>query len=133
MSGFSHHHTDEALFTYRALSVEQKLEWLEAARQMTADFLPSSRMRAWQRMRGDTAFTIPRDKMLALWPRFQAALDTGIEGVTGFAADLRREGFSGEQVHDLIEDFGDWIKVRTDWRPEDREVWQSALDRLSSD
>lgn len=130
MSGFGHHHSDEALARYRALSVDQRLEWLEAARHMTADFLPASRLRAWQKTRGDTAYTVPRTQMLALWARFQAALDAGLEGVTRFASELRVEGFAANQVLELIEDYGDWIKVRTGWRPGDHAVWQAALEQL---
>ena len=130
MSGFSHHHTDEALLAYRALPVDQKLGWLEAARRMTADFLPSSRLRDWQRMRGDAAFTVPRERMLELWPRFLAALDGGVDGIERFAFDVQTEGLTLRQTCDLVEDFGDWIKVRTGWSQQDHQLWQAALEAL---
>ncbi len=49
--GFAHHHTDEALRAYAALSAEQKLRWLNDAWHLTADFLPADRREAWQKMR----------------------------------------------------------------------------------
>lgn len=49
--GFAHHHTDEALRAYAALSAEQKLRWLHDAWQLTTDFLPADRKEAWQKMR----------------------------------------------------------------------------------
>lgn len=49
--GFSHHHTDEQLRAYRALSPEQKLRWLHDAWQLTADFLPAEKRERWMRMR----------------------------------------------------------------------------------
>jgi hypothetical protein len=49
--GFSHHHTDEELRAYLALTAEQKLRWLHDAWRFTADFLPAERREVWQRMR----------------------------------------------------------------------------------
>lgn len=49
--GFAHHHTDEQLREYRKLSPEQKLEWLQAAWQMTVDFLPKAKRERWLKMR----------------------------------------------------------------------------------
>lgn len=49
--GFAHHHSDEELRTYRALTAEQKLRWLHDAWRMTMDFLPKKRVAAWQKMR----------------------------------------------------------------------------------
>ena len=49
--GFSHHHTDEELRAYAALTPEQKLRWLHDAWRLTADFLPADRLEAWRRMR----------------------------------------------------------------------------------
>jgi hypothetical protein len=49
--GFHHHHDDEALRRYRALSAEQKLRWLYAAWRLTVDFLPKKKLDAYQRMR----------------------------------------------------------------------------------
>jgi hypothetical protein len=49
--GFRHHHTDEELRAYRRLSPDQKLSWLEAARRLTADFLPTEKRQVWERMR----------------------------------------------------------------------------------
>lgn len=53
--GFEHHHEDEELLAYRALSPEQKLRWLHAAWRLTADFLPPERREAWRRMRAGQA------------------------------------------------------------------------------
>lgn len=49
--GFAHHHTDEELRAYSALTPEQKLRWLHDAWRLTADFLPADRREAWRRMR----------------------------------------------------------------------------------
>jgi hypothetical protein len=49
--GFRHHHTDDELRRYRALSPEQKLEWLHAAWQLTVDFLPEKSRRAHEKIR----------------------------------------------------------------------------------
>jgi hypothetical protein len=49
--GFAHHHTDEALLAYAALTADQKLRWLHDAWRFTADFLPLDRREAWSRMR----------------------------------------------------------------------------------
>ncbi len=49
--GFRHVHTDDALLAYRRLTPDQKLAWLEAARRLTADFLPAHRREAWERLR----------------------------------------------------------------------------------
>ncbi len=49
--GFAHHHTDEELRAYRALSAEQKLRWLHDAWRLTADLLPPERREAWRRLR----------------------------------------------------------------------------------
>jgi len=49
--GFSHHHTDDELRAYMALTPEQKLRWLHDAWRFTADFLPAERREIWQRMR----------------------------------------------------------------------------------
>jgi hypothetical protein len=49
--GFAHHHTDDELRAYAALSPEQKLRWLHDAWRLTADFLPLDRREAWKRMR----------------------------------------------------------------------------------
>jgi len=49
--GFSHHHSDEALRHYRALSAEQKLQWLHAAWRLTVDFMPEKRRRAYEMLR----------------------------------------------------------------------------------
>lgn len=49
--GFAHHHTDEQLREYRKLTPEQKLAWLQAAWQMTVDFLPKEHLELWLKMR----------------------------------------------------------------------------------
>jgi len=49
--GFAHHHTDDELRAYMALTPEQKLRWLHDAWRFTADFLPTERRELWQRMR----------------------------------------------------------------------------------
>ena len=49
--GFAHHHTDEELRAYAALTPEQKLRWLHEAWRFTADFLPAGRREAWMKMR----------------------------------------------------------------------------------
>jgi hypothetical protein len=49
--GFAHHHTDEELRAYAALTPEQKMRWLYEAWRFTADFLPPERREAWMRMR----------------------------------------------------------------------------------
>ena len=49
--GFRHHHPDDELRRYRALSPEQKLAWLHAAWKLTADFLPEKTRRAYEKMR----------------------------------------------------------------------------------
>ncbi len=49
--GFAHHHADEELRAYARLSAEEKLRWLEEARQFTARFLPAERREVWTRMR----------------------------------------------------------------------------------
>jgi hypothetical protein len=49
--GFAHHHTDDELRAYAALTPEQKLRWLDDAWRLTADFLPADRREAWRRMR----------------------------------------------------------------------------------
>jgi hypothetical protein len=51
LKGFRHHHTDEELVNYRALTPEQKLAWLHAAWQLTVDFLPEKSRRAFEKMR----------------------------------------------------------------------------------
>jgi hypothetical protein len=38
--GFAHHHTDEELRAYAALTPEQKMRWLYDAWRFTADVLP---------------------------------------------------------------------------------------------
>jgi hypothetical protein len=53
--GFAHHHTDEELRAYAALTPEQKMRWLYDAWRFTADVLPPGRREAWMRMRrGET-------------------------------------------------------------------------------
>jgi hypothetical protein len=49
--GFRHHHSDEELRRYRALSVAQKLAWLHAAWKLTVDFLPEKSRRAYEKLR----------------------------------------------------------------------------------
>ena len=49
--GFAHHHTDEELRVYAALTPEQKLRWLDEAWRFTAEFLPAGRREAWMKMR----------------------------------------------------------------------------------
>jgi len=49
--GFAHHHTDEELRAYRALSPEQKLRWLEEAWQLTVRLLPADRREIHRRLR----------------------------------------------------------------------------------
>ncbi len=49
--GFSHHHSDDELRAYLALSPEQKLRWLHDAWRLTSDFLTPERREIWQRMR----------------------------------------------------------------------------------
>jgi hypothetical protein len=49
--GFAHHHTDGELRAYLRLTPDQKLAWLEAARKLTADFLPAHRRGIWERLR----------------------------------------------------------------------------------
>jgi hypothetical protein len=49
--GFRHHHSDEELAAYRRLTPDQKLAWLEAARKLTADFLPPHKRALWDKMR----------------------------------------------------------------------------------
>ena len=53
--GFAHHHTDEELRAYAALTPEQKMRWLYDAWRFTADVLPPGRREVWMRMRrGET-------------------------------------------------------------------------------
>jgi hypothetical protein len=53
--GFAHHHTDEELRAYAALTPEQKMRWLYDAWRFTADVLPPARREVWMRMRrGET-------------------------------------------------------------------------------
>ena len=49
--GFRHHHSDEELRAYRALSVAQKLAWLHAAWKLAVDFLPEKSRRAYEKLR----------------------------------------------------------------------------------
>jgi hypothetical protein len=49
--GFAHHHTDEELRAYAALTPEQKMRWLYEAWRFTADALPPERREAWMKMR----------------------------------------------------------------------------------
>ena len=51
LRGYAHHHTDEELRAYAALTPEQKLRWLHEAWRFTADFLPADRREAWMKMR----------------------------------------------------------------------------------
>jgi hypothetical protein len=51
LRGFAHHHTDEELRAYAALTPEQKLRWLHEAWRFTVDFLPADRREAWMKMR----------------------------------------------------------------------------------
>lgn len=53
--GFAHHHTDEELLAYRALSAEQKLRWLHEAWSFTRDFLPAEKREPWQKLRAGEA------------------------------------------------------------------------------
>lgn len=43
--------TDEQILAYRALSPEQKLEWLQAAWQLTVDGLTPERYVIWDKLR----------------------------------------------------------------------------------
>ena len=49
--GFAHHHTDEELLAYAALSAEAKLRWLQEAWEFTVRMLPPERREVWMRMR----------------------------------------------------------------------------------
>ncbi len=51
LRGFAHHHTDEELRAYAALTPEQKLRWLHEAWCFTAATLPADRLEAWMKMR----------------------------------------------------------------------------------
>ena len=50
-TGRKQERVDEKLRAYARLSAEEKLRWLQAAWQLTVDFLPESRREAWMRMR----------------------------------------------------------------------------------
>ena len=51
LRGFAHHHTDDELRAYAALTPDAKLRWLQEAWQFTVDFLPSARRELWMKMR----------------------------------------------------------------------------------
>lgn len=51
LRGFAHHHSDEELRAYRALTPEQKLRWLHEAWRLTVDFLPEKRREAHRKLR----------------------------------------------------------------------------------
>ncbi len=53
--GFAHHHSDEELRAYRALTVEQKLRWLHEAWRFTVDFLPPERREIYRKLRAGEA------------------------------------------------------------------------------
>ncbi len=51
LRGVAHHHTDEELRAYHALTPDQKLRWLEEAWQLTTRFLPPERREIHRRLR----------------------------------------------------------------------------------
>jgi hypothetical protein len=125
--GYSHHHSDDALRQWQAVSAERKLEWLAEALELTRAMLPRERRREWMALRGEEpGASIPLGVLKTAWPRLVAALDSGDDALFDFARELAGEGHSRSDVKEILLALKEWLPFRESRRPSD----PALLDRL---